>query len=606
MKIIRFPFPSDRSVTLYLIISTSLAIVPICMAWSSQLHIYWQERTVQIFFYLSFALLIIMAMRNMRRGFSRFHFTDFTLFLVFFLALAIRFLMSRNLVAPAWVDSVHHALITQLILQNGAFPNSYEPYLSISTSFYHSGFHANTALFTWLSTLSLPTSMLVFGQILNALAAYSAYVFTLSFYPNRLAGLFAAIAVAFLSPMPAYYTSWGRYTQLCGLLILPALIYLYQRRLPIRFSLARSAILSTLLLISILFAGLIIIHYRVSFFFALLLGLCVLIRLFRPSPRPVKKRWILTFGYLTILGLLTLLLSASWLPQAWTSLLLPKLNAWRQPPASPETIPWKLLTPAMGKLVLALALWGFLIDLWHRSRQGLTLALWIALCFSTVYLSYYGLKGIGFVNMTSVTISLYLPLSALGGQGTFQFLQWLRNTVKTKTPAFLNALSLGIILLCAIFGGKSLLPLLNPITLLVRNADLQAMSFIRSTVAADQKLLIQPFLWGYGIYAGNDGGSWIPALAQRATLPPPVLFALDDSGDQIRQINQVSQSVLEKAKDPEAIAGLMYENNLQYLYLGARGGPIAPSILTKSQHFELIYHQGSVFLFKLRPLQSPP
>src|SRR4030042_1177968 len=44
----------------------------------------------------------------------------------------------------------------------------------------------------------------------------------LSLELHPLSGLFAAIITGFITPMPAYYTSWGRYTELTGLLILPA------------------------------------------------------------------------------------------------------------------------------------------------------------------------------------------------------------------------------------------------------------------------------------------------------------------------------------------------------------------------------------------------
>ena len=31
----------------------------------------------------------------------------------------------------------------------------------------------------------------------------------------------------------------------------------------------------------------------------------------------------------------------------------------------------------------------------------------------------------------------------------------------------------------------------------------------------DATVLINPFTWGYGLYAGNDGGFWISPLAGR-------------------------------------------------------------------------------------------
>jgi len=604
LKLLRLPLPNDQSPSLYLMISTSIAVLAVGMAWTSLFRFYWHPAFVRLLFYGGFLVLILMAMRNFRTWATKLQLEDFLLFLIFCLALFIRLLMARNLVAPPWVDSVHHALITDLILEVGAYPSTYAPYLDLTTTSYHSGFHANLAFFTWLSALPLPAAMLVFGQILNALAVYSAYTFTYAFYPNRLAGIVAATLVAFYSPMPAYYTSWGRYTQLCGLLILPTILYLFNRRLPLRASLRSGQFLATLLLVSLLISGLVIIHYRVSYFCALFLGLSALENTFHPSNDPKTIRFLRLIITIGLIGFLTLLLSAPWLPEALVSLLLPKFNSWTNPPSTIESIPLGLLTPALGKILLALAAFGLILEFLRRSWSGVILALWIALCYVTIYLSNVFLRGIGFLNMTSVTISLYLPLSALGGAGVFHMLQWFKRFINHPSKRMLLTLSFSAILVSAILGGRTLIPLLNPITMLVRADDLQAMNFIRFATQPDQKFLIQPFLWGYGLYAGQDGGSWIPALAHRPTIPPPVLFALSDRSDQVRQINQISQKVLEKPKDATWIANLMRVNNLQNLYLGGKGGAISAWVISQSPEFELIYHHGSVFIFKLLPRQT--
>ncbi len=604
IKFLRLSPPDDQSLSLYLVISTSIAFLAVGMAWTSLFNLHWHPTLVRLLFYGCSLMVIILAIRNLRPWLKKFQIEDFFLLLIFWLALFIRLLMARNLIAPPWVDSVHHALITSLILDEGAYPSTYAPYLDLSTTSYHSGFHANLAFFTWLSALPLPTSMLVFGQILNALAVYSAYTFTLAFYPNRFAGIVAAALVAFFSPMPAYYTSWGRYTQLCGLLILPTIIYLFNNRIPLNTDLLSKETQKTLLLVSLLISGLIIIHYRVSYFCALLLGLSALGKLFHPSGNPKTVKFLRLIAIFCMIGFIVLLLSAPWLPEALFSLLLPKFTAWSNPPATTESVPIGLLTPALGRILLALAAMGFVLETLRRSWNGVILTLWMALCFATIYLSNFVSKGIGFLNMTSVTISLYLPLSALGGAGIYHTLQWLRGFYHPRSRWLPLVLSFCAILVSAILGGRALMPLLNPITMLVRADDLQAMNFIRSATQPDQKFLIQPFLWGYGLYAGHNGGSWIPALANRSTIPPPVLFALSDRSEQVRQINQISQKVLEKPNDPTWIASLMRENNLQYLYLGGRGGAISAWTISQSPDFDLIYHQGSVFIFKLLPQRT--
>ncbi len=73
--------------------------------------------------------------------------------------------------------------------------------------------------------------MLLLGQVFNALSVLAVYLLATSLTKDRLAGLFAALVTGFLSSMPAYYASWGRYTQLVGLLVLPVCAALMMRLL---------------------------------------------------------------------------------------------------------------------------------------------------------------------------------------------------------------------------------------------------------------------------------------------------------------------------------------------------------------------------------------
>jgi len=134
--------------------------------------------------------------------------------------LAWRFYQVRELVLPAWVDSLHHVLITRVMLETGGVPATLDPYLAVPF-YYHFAFHAISAAFSFWSSLPPEQSVLVIGQVLNAAVALSVYRLGLSLWHDwRRAGL-AALLVGFVSHMPAYYATWGRYTLLAGLVLLP-------------------------------------------------------------------------------------------------------------------------------------------------------------------------------------------------------------------------------------------------------------------------------------------------------------------------------------------------------------------------------------------------
>ena len=108
--------------------------------------------------------------------------------------------------------------------ERGQAPLSLRPYLPVDQLPYHWGYHVLVAAAMQLSSLDLPQAMLVTGQALNVLHVLAAAGLAAYLWRRPLAGIAAALAVGLLSIFPAYYVSWGRYTQLTGLLLLPPLM----------------------------------------------------------------------------------------------------------------------------------------------------------------------------------------------------------------------------------------------------------------------------------------------------------------------------------------------------------------------------------------------
>jgi len=157
-----------------------------------------------------------------RGGPRRDRVVDVTLGLVMLLVAATRMLQVRDLVVPNWVDSVHHTVLTELLVREGGVPWSYEPFFPVEALHYHFGFHAAAAGLCWYGGVEAHEAVLVLGQVLNALAPLAAYTLTVWLLRRRWAGVAAAVVAGAASYLPAYYASWGRYTQLAGLVMLPA------------------------------------------------------------------------------------------------------------------------------------------------------------------------------------------------------------------------------------------------------------------------------------------------------------------------------------------------------------------------------------------------
>ena len=231
---------------------------------------------------------------------------------VMLLVVVTRALQVRDLALPAWVDSVHHTMIVRLIADGGRVPASYHPYMPVDAFHYHFGFHAGAAALAWLSGLSADRAVLLFGQALNVLAPLAAYTMAWWIGRSRWGGVAAALVVGALCYMPAYYVTWGRYTQLAGLVMLPPLMLFTARALerrrgrhmgrgdrPVAPTGARQALWrlgaggSVLLLAALLIAGLVLTHYRVLVFYAVWAVPQGVLLLWRargdPSPQPSPR-----------------------------------------------------------------------------------------------------------------------------------------------------------------------------------------------------------------------------------------------------------------------------------------------------------------------------
>jgi hypothetical protein len=582
-------------------IGLSLAVIPIAMLWTSAAGLRWQ-RTATIVFSIAMVLLSLWYFRGFYRQWVSTRKKDYrvkpqtvALAFIFVVAAGVRLAMVRDMAAPAWVDSVHHATITQLIIEQGGFPTTYSPSIPTSTANYHPGFHSALAAFFWLSGLDLSDAMLLLGQVLNALCVFAVYLLTYVFTGSPVAGLGAALITGLFTPMPAYYTSWGRYTQLAGLLILPAAMFL------VKLIIEGQRSWKIYLLAGLACAGLFLTHYRVAGFLGCLILAYWLTWVLKSSEeRAWRSNVAMSIARMAGIGLIAILFALPWLPNTISSLLIPRLTTFAGRPAFFGDFAWGYLTPAYGKGALVLAGLGLAWAILRARQTALTILLWVGFLLVLANLAALNLPGGSFVNNSSVEIMLFMPISLLGGFFLANAVQiGARITPRRGLPLYRATIVLGGAIL-VIAGARVLLPILNPITMLYREADTPALAWIGENVPPGETIAINPFLWGYGLYAGSDGGFWITPSAGRNTMPPPVLYALLKEPEIVNTITNTSRQMLENAKDPVALHALLQSQGIHYLFIGAKGGAFSARALRESDLYELIYDRDGTWLFKLR------
>ncbi len=143
-----------------------------------------------------------------------------------------------------------------------------------------------------------------------------------------------------------------------------------------------------------------------------------------------------------------------------------------------------------------------------------------------------------------------------------------------------------LLLVIAWLAGYRLLANPDPLTVLDRTPDQPAMTWISEHVPADSVFLINTFEWQSGDFRPSDAGGWLPYLANRSVAMP----ASQTVGKELRHGDGGIRSVCDSAR----------KAGVTHLYLGGRGGIIAPSLVSSSGTcFEEVYAVGNVRIYRL-------
>ncbi len=519
---------------------------------------------------------------------------------ILFVSLSTRLLQARELFVPAWVDSMHHTVITQLVADAGAVPTSYEPHMPVQDFHYHFGFHALAAMLMRLGGLSADRAVLLLGQVLNALAVLAAYLLGRWLAGSRWAGVLAALVAGALASFPAYYVSWGRYTQLTGLLLLPAACFLAAELLDGE----RSTGLWTCA--AGLAAGLFLTHYRVLLFYLLFWPPYLTLVLMRE--RGARVAWRDALRTSLLLGGLALWASAPWVARM-AMRVLPQVGSLYGGWASPEgygDFPAGLLDLGWGRALLYLAGAGAVWGLLRGRGEILLLAAWTALWFLAANLHLVGLRDIWLLHNSAVVIALWLPESALGAWLVADLLQWLQRGLERLIPrvhwrevaaSFLLVATLAL----AGWGSWRMIDIINPVTVLVNEDDVRAMAWAEENTSPDALFLINTRVWQGDLRVGSDGGWWLPLLANRRTTLPCVLY-YQGSPDYVASVRELAQSVEQAASlDDPALIEQLRRAGVTHVFVGERGGRLMPQDLDASPHYQLLYGSGPSRIYAFVP-----
>ena len=497
-----------------------------------------------------------------------------------------RLWQARGLALPAWVDSLHHSLIIRKMIEAGGLTSTLEPYLP-GPFYYHYAVHSAAALVSALSGNTPAETLLRLGQIFTAGVSLSAYSLVKASAKDWRPAALAALLLAFATKMPGYYLSWGRYTLLTGMLLLP-LAMAEAVRVARGEKLRRSAPL-----LAVLTAGTLLSHYLAAILLALFLVVLALSRLVR-NIRQKSRDWrpLLALAGSALAGLA---LVSRWYWRVFrysrgiisTEIRLPTSGTLN---ADNWDYFWNLVGPLTGYVVLGLAVGGLV---WALTRaRTRPLAIW-GLLVALLSLP-LGLV-LGPFRSDHFSLALFLPAVCLSACLLVWAWDWLRSRLPKKAWG-----TTAVLLVCAaLLGGGAWLNRepVNASTVLADENDLAALEWIEDHLPMEARFYINTTGWGYGLYRGMDGGAWILPYTGRWSLAPTIFYTFSGEAETYARWIDWSQRASGMNGCTEEFKALASEAGLNYLYLREGVGSLQAEALRGCAEARQLYSAGGVSIW---------
>jgi hypothetical protein len=553
---------------------------------------------------LAFAAVIVWRMRAHWREQFTFYPSEWLAIGVFAVTLFTRFWIIREHPYPAWSDSLHHTLLTQLTAQQGKLPVDLEPYFPVPLNQYHLGLYSLSATVQWLARVPAHTALLWTAQVLNGLCVLGVYL-ALDRKVGRIGAITGAVVVGLLSHQPAFYVNWGRFTQISSqAILLVAWIVTWEAvslwQCPWREY--RIKILWNTVLAAVLCGAVFLLHFQVAAFLLPLLAITIAIELWQARKRRTGQRVVLgTFA----VGLASLLFILPALWEAANAYVAASLGAIT---LSEEEIsqtvsryfgfPWSSVPVlAAHPWLLALAALSAAIGLLRRNELVIISILWILVLVLLGNAFVLGNPILSFTNLGAVLIMLYLPIGLIIGTAVEHVVGLLKPEWRQQAVRLLAVVGLAAAFVASFIRVTDI----EPYRYFVTPQDLQAMSWIRENTASDATFAVNTYFWLPKAPHGTDAGYWIPYFTGRKMTSGVMLLNLG-AKEYVSRIVEMSHAS-ELLEIDNAALDELSALDVDYVYIGQRGDFSGPGLnaqqLAAADGAELVYSDAGVHIYRI-------
>lgn len=507
---------------------------------------------------------------------------------------------------PAWSDSLHHTLLTQLVAENGRLPTTLEPYFPNLLDMYHLGLYAISGTVGMLVPVPAHTALLWTAQMLNALCGVGLYL-ALDRYAGRTGAVVGLAIAGLFSAHPALWVNWGRFTQLSSqVILLFAWVFTLEsvRQATSGKGNGWSQTAWFVFFSALSTAALFLLHFRVAIFYLPLLLLSLLAVCWRAEGTAVywriSKR-LAAIGALSLLLVLPVLAAAATVYFSTRATVNPNVPAEVVEEFRRNYYIFPLSTvPYLAAPVWLLALGGLagLVGLWRRHWLILVTLVWLLLLIIMGNLYLLNIPALNVTNFGAILIMFYLPLGLLIG-GAVAVIRPLLPTTPTTYQSWLTKGLIALLLLASLPAAHARATTVEAYRHFVTPADLVAMTWIEANVPADALFAINTYFWLPQFAHGTDAGYFLPYLTGHQIVTSSMLS--DGLTRDYRQQALRRSEATEALKTDLGALEEMFQLGITHIYIGARGNfadtGLQRDFLLLSDRVELLFeHEGAVVL----------
>jgi hypothetical protein len=560
-----------------------------------------------LFLLLSLLLLAIFFLRKNLKEQLSFDALEWLSIAVFIATVFIRLRAAYLNPYPAWTDSLHHTLLTQLTATTGRLPENLEPYAPTTLAMYHLGLYAITGIVQQIAEVPAHTALLWGSQMLNGLCGLGIYL-VLDRKVGRMGALAGAVVVGLLSFQPAWYINWGRFTQVASqsiLLIAWLVTWDTMRfwRVSLQpFSGERRILLGLTLSSAFLIASVFLLHYRVAYFFLPLLAIIFGMEFWQGYRSKNLKRFLIGTAAIAVLAIL---LTTPALFSALKAYYLYRTHPASLPvPEGMQSSPDDYFAFSMQNLfsiglepwLFTLTLLAMAFSLFRRNTLSYIITAWLGLLVLIGYSYLLNIPLLKITNIGAIAIMLYLPAGLLIGTAIEELRAYRWFQQPRVQNGFLAALMFAGFVASHVRAGD-----IHQARYFITAADASAMGWIQRNTPTEALFGINTYFWSSTFAHGSDAGFWIPYFTGRQTTTGTMLNTLGPEA--YLQAKQRQSIIINDLKMNYQTTEPLCKEGIDYLYLGAKGDFTGKGLnaerLKEMATLKVVYEKGGVVIFQL-------